>query len=79
VLNHIGEIILGVLVSAFFTLLWLRFNDVDKKIDRMDDRTDKRLAAIDNRLDLIQKDQTQFYGITQKLEGRVDEISSRVK
>jgi hypothetical protein len=53
--------LLGVLVTAFFTLLW------------------RRLDKIDTRLDLIQKDQREFYGITQKLEGRVDEISHRVK
>lgn len=60
-MSHIGEIILGVLMSAFFALLW------------------RRLDSIDRRLDLIQKDQREFYGTTQKLEGRVDEISHRVK
>lgn len=66
--NHIDSIVLGVLMlflgvlgTAFFTLIW------------------RRLDKIDGTLTLIQRDMTQFYGITQKLEGRVDEISHRVK
>jgi uncharacterized protein YoxC len=54
-------LVLGTLVSVFFTLLW------------------RRLDKIDATLVVIQRDMTQFYGTTQKLEGRVDEISQRVK
>jgi hypothetical protein len=45
----------------------------------MEAQIDKRFDGIDKTLVLIQEDQRQFYGITQKLEGRVDEISHRVK
>jgi hypothetical protein len=66
--SHTGEIILGLLGSAFFVLLWRRLDAIDRRIDK-----------IETRLELIQKDMREFYGVTQKLEGRIDEISHRVK
>jgi len=59
--SHTGEIILGLLGTAFFTLIW------------------RRLDAIDKRMGTIETDMKHFYSITGKLDGRVDEISSRVK
>ncbi len=73
--SHIDAIVLGLLGSAFFTLLWWKFDSIDRRLDSIDRRMDK----IDVTTGLIQKDMTQFYGVTQKLEGRVDEISHRVK
>ena len=48
-----------------------RFSNVDRQfehVDRQFERMDARLLRIEN-------DQREFYGITQKLEGRIDEIS----
>lgn len=54
-------VLLGALVTAFFTLLW------------------RRLDSIDKILIVMQADLKQFYGDQKKLEGRVEEISHRVK
>jgi hypothetical protein len=61
--NHTAElvVVLGVLGTAFFTLLW------------------RRLDSIDKTLVVVQADLKQFYGAEQKIEGRVDELSKRVK
>lgn len=59
--SYIGTIILGALITGFFTLLW------------------RRLDSIDKTLVVIQTDLKQFYGDLKKLEGRMDEISHRVK
>jgi hypothetical protein len=71
-LNHIGEIILGVMLTAFSGLLW-RF------IDGIEKRLEKKLDKIDETLVVMQADLKQFYGDQKKLEGRVDEISHRIK
>ena len=50
-----------------------RFAAMDKRMDG----TDKRLDKIDADLVAINADLKQFYGMTTKLEGRMDEISKR--
>jgi hypothetical protein len=62
--NHIDTILI-VLFGAFVTAF---FTLIWRRLDK-----------IDATLTVIQRDMTQFYGVTQKLEGRVDEISHRVK
>jgi hypothetical protein len=54
-------VILGVLITSFFTLPW------------------RRLDSIDKTLIIVQTDLKQFYGAEQKIEGRVDDLSKRVK
>ncbi len=49
--------------------------DMDKRFDRVD----KQLDTLTARVSGLEKDYTQFYGMQQKMEGRLDEISSRVK
>ncbi len=39
----------------------------------------RRLDSIDKTLMIVQADLKQFYGDQKKLEGRVDEISHRIK
>ena len=53
-------------VDQWFEQVTQRFAAVDRQFDRMD----ARLLRIEN-------DQREFYGITRKLEGRIDEISRR--
>jgi hypothetical protein len=61
-----------------------RFNSMDKRMDGMDSRLNKldadlREFRVEHRQDLvaIHADLKQFYGMTTKLEGRMDEISKR--
>jgi hypothetical protein len=80
--SHIDAIVLGALATAFFSLLWRKFDAIDRRFDLVDkrfDAVDKRFNRIEDKLDLIQRDMSDFNGITKKLEGRVDEISQRVK
>ncbi len=74
------SIFVGILMSRRdFTTLKA---DMDKQFDRIDkqfDRIDKRLDALTARVSALETDYTQFYGMQQKVEGRLDEISARVK
>ena len=61
-----------------------RFTSMDKRLDGMDNRLNKldadlREFRVEHRQDLvaIHTDLKQFYGMTTKLEGRMDEISKR--
>lgn len=50
-----------------------RFEQVNQRfasVDRQFERMDARLVRVDN-------DQREFYGITRKLEGRIDELCKR--
>lgn len=70
--SQVGAIILGAMLSAFFTLLWRRLDSVESSIG-------KRIDGIDKTLVVIQADLKMFYGDQKELKGRVDEISHRVK
>ena len=65
-------IILSVFVSVFVGILMNRRDvsslkeDINKQFDRMD-----------RRLTLIETDQKQFFTISGKLDGRIDELSRR--
>ena len=39
---------------------------------------DRRLARIESQMETLTSDYRTFYGMEQKLEGRVDELSKRV-
>ncbi len=57
-----------------------RFDRVDAQFDRVDaqfDRVDARFDQVDARFNRVDADLRQFYAVTGKLEGRVDEISKR--
>ncbi len=50
-----------------------RFNRVDARFDRVDARFDQ----VDARFNRVDVDLRQFYAVTGKLEGRIDEISKK--
>jgi hypothetical protein len=66
--SHIDAIIIGCAVSFFGTIGTAFLALIWRRLD-----------SIEKTTALIQQDQKEFYGITRKLEGRVDEISHRVK
>jgi len=51
--------------------------DFKSDMHRQFDEVSRQFGEVNRRLTLIKTDLKQFYGITQKLEGRVDEISRR--
>jgi len=62
----------------------VKFSALEKRMDGMDTRLNKldsdlREFRVEHRQDLvaIHADLKQFYGMTTKLEGRMDEISKR--
>jgi hypothetical protein len=54
-----------------------RFNSMDKRMDKMDSELRDFRAEHHRDLMSLYADLKQFYGMTTKLEGRVDEISKR--
>lgn len=54
-----------------------KFNDLKDDIHRQFTDVNRQFGEVNRRLGLIETDLKQFYGITQKLEGRVDEISRK--
>ncbi len=80
---------IGIAVPSILVILgWLHQNtrlsdlrsDVNRQFDRMDgrlDRMDGRLDLMDERLRLIEGDQKQFFTVTGKLDGRIDELSRK--
>ncbi len=58
-----------------------RIDGVEAKIDgveaRLDQRIDSLEAKFDRRFDILTHDLQEFYRVTGRLEGRVDEIAKR--
>jgi septal ring factor EnvC (AmiA/AmiB activator) len=57
-----------------------RFAEVNQRFAQVDqrfERVDKQFDRMDAQLLRIENDQREFYGITRKLEGRVDELSKK--
>jgi hypothetical protein len=80
-MNHVGEIILGLLGSSLFTLLWLKLGTSERRLERIETTmvTKDDLGRIDKTLMVIQGDLKQFYKDSGEIKGRVDELSRRVK
>ena len=60
----------------------MRFEQVDKRFEQVDKRfeqVDKRFEQMDRRLSLIEADQKQFFRTTGIIDGRIDELSTRIK
>ena len=51
--------------------------DTRARMDAQFDKVNTRIDTTNARIDKMAADYTQFYGMTTKLEGRVDEISKR--
>lgn len=57
-MSHAGEVILGLLGSAFFTLLWRRMDKTDSRLDRIEARLTQlgdELHEMKGRMDEISK------------------------
>jgi hypothetical protein len=80
-MNHLDSIALGLLASAFFTLIWRRMDSTDKLVASMvtKDEFNRAIDRIDKTLVVIQADMKQFYKDSGEIKGRVDEISHRIK
>jgi hypothetical protein len=81
--THLDAIFLGLLASAFFTLIWRRLDSTDKalasvQVDIKGLPTMREFDRLDKTLGVIQTDLKQFYKDSGKIEGRVDELSGRV-
>ena len=70
-----------ILFSIFVGILLSRrdFAMLKADMDKQFDRIEKRLDALTSRVSALESDYTRFYGMQQKMEGRLDEISARVK
>lgn len=70
-MSHVGEIILGLLGSGFFTLLWRRLDKVDARLDQIDKEAESRFIRVEGRLQ-------QIGDVVMEVKGRMDEISKHV-
>ncbi len=76
----IFSVFLGILLNRRdTTILKADINSLKADMDKQFDRVDKRFDVLTARVSALEADYTQFYGMQQKMEGRLDEISSRVK
>jgi hypothetical protein len=68
------------LLIAILAGIWLNRRDYSTLKDDMDHRFDevgRQFAEVNRRLGLIEADQKQFYTVTGRLDGRLDELSKR--
>lgn len=76
--------------SIMILLVWLHQNqrlsdfraDVNRQFDKVDgrlDRMDGRLDKMEVRLGRIDEDLRMFHGTDKELEGRLNELSQRIK
>lgn len=49
--------------------------DMNKQFERSKEDMNKQFERVDRRLTLIENDQKQFFQVTGKLDGRIDELS----
>lgn len=54
-----------------------QFADVDRRFHDMAENMNRRFDEVNRRLELIEKDQKDFFTVTGKLDGRIDELSRR--
>ena len=54
-----------------------RLSDLSNDVNRQFDRMDQQFKRVDERLKLIESDQKQFFTVTGKLDGRIDELSRK--
>lgn len=68
------------LLIAILAGIWLNRRDYSTLKGDMDHRFDevnRQFGEVNRRLGLIEADQKQFYSVTGKLDGRLDEIAKR--
>lgn len=87
--SHLGELILGILASAFFTLIWRRLDFIDGRIASFQTEVNGRIgetngriatfqAEVNGHFATIEAELRYFHGETGKTEGRLDELSKRI-
>ena len=54
-----------------------QFDSMSKRMDNTDKRIDRMEQRLDHRLEMIEGDQKQFFTITGRLDGRIDQLSKK--
>ncbi len=84
----IGLPTLTALLGIFTTLVGLllqskhldeRFKALEGRLDRMGAQTDSRLDRMDARLDLIQRDQREFYATQKQHDTRLESLERKIE
>ncbi len=52
-----------------------RFDEVERNTDRKFDEVNRQFDEVNRRLTLIKGNQKQFFAVTGKLDGRIDQLS----
>ena len=52
-----------------------RFDEVERNTNRKFDEVNRQFDEVNRRLTLIESDQEQFFAVTGKLDGRIDQLS----
>ncbi len=78
----IGVPVLAILAGILFNRsdvkeLRAEIRALSDRVDTRFDRVDARFDQVDARFNRVDADLRQFYAVTGKLEGRVDEISKK--
>lgn len=74
-INHFGEIVLGLIGTSFFTLLWKRLDSIDLRFVEI--RADIR--DVGTRVERIQTDLSSFNRELGVHDRRLDEIQGKTK
>ena len=55
-----------------------QFDGLNRRIDSAEGALDQKISALAGQVTTLASDYRSFYGLEQKLEGRVDELSKRI-
>ncbi len=75
---------IGIAIPSLLIILgWMhqnvRLTEFRGEVDRRFDGVDKRLDKMENKLERIDEDLRMFHGTDKGLEGRMNELSARIK
>ena len=77
----VGSVVLVLLVwlhqNQWLTDTNNRFDGLKADMNQQFDRMDRQFDRTDRRLILIENDQKQFFTVTGKMDGRIDELSRK--
>jgi septal ring factor EnvC (AmiA/AmiB activator) len=77
--NHIGEFILGILGTAFFTLLWKRLDTLDRDIRDVRSELHRAVATLEKDIQDLRNQITHFVDVHLNHEGRISTVEERTK
>ena len=77
--------LLSTAIGSFVLVLlaWINQNqrstdlraDLSRRLDEVERNTNRQFDEVNRRLTLIESDQKQFFAVTGKLDGRIDQLS----